>query len=448
MAQQQQMGLFGPTPTDILRAQQAADQDLALRQAQLAPGQGLIYQAASAGQRAGRNIAGLFGIEDPALKEATEMYAVKKAVASQWDGQDPEKALELFVQEANKRGLTQQALSATFKLQSMKAEREKAELGKKKIEADIGLAGARVGQAEAAAEASKARAMAAGQPKPSDLGTLQRERNNLRTLMQNSESELEKEELRQQIAEIDAAISMKTTREPKDKTPPSVGSEAERKSQAMFGKPFGDLTQEEKNKVDKAVEESSRGRQSISIDIKQGQGINAAKVKRLDELEQAAVNADSSISNVSALNSVLGNAFTGVGSGAVLKAGQIANAFGIQVTGTSETEQLNQLLAKLAQGQARTLPGSLSEKELMFLREAIGTGGMTRQTLQAMLNRMRVDAIADKEAYKDAFAFQRSGGNLNDYDFATNRTAARRKAQRMNELLEKATPEQRRQLGY
>ena len=84
----------------------------------------------------------------------------------------------------------------------------------------------------------------------------------------------------------------------------------------------------------------------------------------------------------------------------------------------------------------------------MFLREAIGTGGMTRQTLQAMLNRMRVDAIADQEAYKDAFAFQRSGGNLNDYDFATKRTDARKKAQRINDLLDKATPEQRRQLGY
>lgn len=138
MAQQQQMGLFGiPSASDILRQQQQQDQMLAMRQAQLAPGQGLIYQAASAGQRAGRSIAGLFGIEDPALKEATEMDAVKKAVASQWDGQDPEKALQLFADEANKRGLTQQALSATFKLQSMKTEREKTELGKQKTQADI-----------------------------------------------------------------------------------------------------------------------------------------------------------------------------------------------------------------------------------------------------------------------------------------------------------------------
>ena len=439
MAQQQ--SLFGPSIYDVQQQQMQQDQELAMRQAQLGAGQGLMYQAASAGQRAGRSIAGLFGVEDPKLKEASARQELKNAISAQWDGQDPVEAYKIMAKEAARLGLTQEAISAAAQV---KAAEESKTMGALKR----GLLEAQTGQAVARGKQAEAQALVAGRPKSSDLGALQAERSALRTRMQNSSSPLEQEELRQQIAEIDAAITMKTTREAKEKAPPSVGAEAERKAQSMFGKPFGELTQKEKEQVDRAVEESSRGRQSINIDIKQGQGINAAKVKRLDELEQAAVNADSSISNVGALSSVLGNAFTGVGSGAVLKAGQIANAFGIQVTGTSETEQLNQLLAKLAQGQARTLPGSLSEKELMFLREAIGTGGMTRQTLQAMLNRMRVDAIADKEAYKDAFSFQRSGGNLNDYDFATKRTDARRKAQRINDLLDKATPEQRRQLGY
>jgi hypothetical protein len=438
---QQDMGLFGPSAAEVQRALDDRARLSNLEQAKLDPYQSIRLSMANYGTAAGKAIGGLFGIEDPALKEATEMDAVKKVVASQWDGSDPEKALELFVQEANKRGLTQQALSASERLTKMKADKEKAELGKVKTSYEIGKLAAQTQEAIRKAQ----QATAAKLP---SLVQHQEARDAIEAALQTEQDPQVRTRLETRKKELDNYINKESTREPKDKTPPSVGSEAERKSQAMFGKPFGELTQEEKNKVDKAVEESSRGRQSINIDIKQGQGINAAKVKRLDELEQAAVNADSSISNVSALNSVLGNAFTGVGSGAVLKAGQIANAFGIQVTGTSETEQLNQLLAKLAQGQARTLPGSLSEKELMFLREAIGTGGMTRQTLQAMLNRMRVDAIADKEAYKDAFAFQRSGGNLNDYDFATNRTAARRKAQRMNELLEKATPEQRRQLGY
>lgn len=439
MAQQQ--SLFGPSIYDVQQQQMQQDRENAIAQAKLTPYQSIRAGMSMSAIQAGRSIAGLFGVEDPKLKEASARQELKNAISAQWDGQDPVEAYKIMAKEAARLGLTQEAISAAAQVKAAEESKTMGELKRGLLEAQTGQAVARGRQADA-------QALAAGKPKPSDLGALQAERNTLRTRMQNSTSPLEQEELRQQIAEIDAAITMKTTREAKDKTPPSVGAEAERKAQSMFGKPFGELTQKEKEQVDRAVEESSRGRQSISIDIKQGQGINAAKVKRLDELEQAAVNADSSISNVGALSSVLGNAFTGVGSGAVLKAGQIANAFGIQVTGTSETEQLNQLLAKLAQGQARTLPGSLSEKELMFLREAIGTGGMTRQTLQAMLNRMRVDAIADKEAYKDAFSFQRSGGNLNDYDFATKRTDARRRAQRINDLLDKATPEQRRQLGY
>lgn len=217
MAQQQQMGLFGPTPTDILRAQQAADQDLALRQAQLAPGQGLIYQAASAGQRAGRSIAGLFGIEDPALKEATEMDAVKKAVASQWDGQDPEKALELFADEANKRGLTQQALSATFKLQSMKAEREKAELGKVKTTYEIGKLAAQTQEALRKAEQAKT-------AKVPSLIQYQEARDAIDDALQTEQDPQVRTRLETRLDELNNYIKKESTREPRAaKEPNKVG---------------------------------------------------------------------------------------------------------------------------------------------------------------------------------------------------------------------------------
>ncbi|NBU98582.1 MAG: hypothetical protein EBS19_10300, partial [Spirochaetia bacterium] len=71
------MGLFGVSPQDILAQQQKADQELAMRQAQLAPGQGLMYQAASAGQRAGRSIAGLGQIGQ------TERLGIASNLASQ-----------------------------------------------------------------------------------------------------------------------------------------------------------------------------------------------------------------------------------------------------------------------------------------------------------------------------------------------------------------------------
>ena len=439
MAQQQ--SLFGPSIYDVQQQQMQQDRENAIAQARLTPYQSIRAGAAMAGTQAGRSIAGLFGVEDPKLKEASARQELKNAISAQWDGQDPVEAYKIMAREATRLGLTQEAIAAAAQVKAAEESALDKEQKRIKQSYEIGKLAAQTQEALRKAEQAKT-------AKVPSFVQLQDARDSINEALQTEQDPQKRTMLETRLNELNNVITKESTREAKDKTPPSVGAEAERKAQSMFGKPFGELTQKEKEQVDRAVEESSRGRQSISIDIKQGQGINAAKVKRLDELEQAAVNADSSISNVGALSSVLGNAFTGVGSGAVLKAGQIANAFGVQVTGTSETEQLNQLLAKLAQGQARTLPGSLSEKELMFLREAIGTGGMTRQTLQAMLNRMRVDAIADKEAYKDAFAFQRSGGNLNDYDFATKRTDARRKAQRINDLLDKATPEQRRQLGY
>lgn len=264
---QQQMGLFGPTPNELLQAQQAADQALALRQSQFAPGQGLMYQAASAGQRAGRNLAGLFGIEDPALSEAKKMEELKAAVASQWDGNDPLEAYKIFAKEASARGLTQAAIGAATQIKAFEADREKTALGKRKAEAEITLAGARVGQAEAAAKASEAKASAAGQLKPSELGTLQAERDALRTRMQNSTSPLEQEELRQRIAEIDAVITTKTTA--KAKTPPSVGQDREALAQDMFDTDFYSLTQEQKKVVNDRYEKLVRSKTpNINIDTK------------------------------------------------------------------------------------------------------------------------------------------------------------------------------------
>lgn len=248
------MSLFGgPSPADLLRQQQMEDQALAMRQAQLGPGQGLMYQAASAGQRAGRSLAGLFGIEDPAMVESKKMEQIKQLVKQNWDGEDPLEAFKLTAKYAADAGLMNQAMSAAMQVKAMEADRSKTELGKRKTEAEITLAGARVGQAEAAAKASEAKASAVGQLKPSELGTLQAERDALRTRMQNSTSPLEQEELRQRISEIDAVITTKTTA--KSKTPPSVGQDREAIAQEIYGKGFYELAPTEKAVVNKKADE-------------------------------------------------------------------------------------------------------------------------------------------------------------------------------------------------
>lgn len=135
MAQQQ--SLFGPSIYDVQQQQMQQDQELAMRQAQLGAGQGLMYQAASAGQRAGRSIAGLFGVEDPKLKEASARQELKNAISAQWDGQDPVVAYKIMAKEAARLGLTQEAISAAAQVKAAEESKAKTELGKLKTEADI-----------------------------------------------------------------------------------------------------------------------------------------------------------------------------------------------------------------------------------------------------------------------------------------------------------------------
>jgi hypothetical protein len=205
---QQQMGLFGPTPNELLQAQQAADQALALRQSQFAPGQGLMYQAASAGQRAGRSLAGLFGIEDPALSEAKKMEELKAAVASQWDGNDPLEAYKIFAKEASARGLTQAAIGAATQIKAFEADREKTEQQRIKTSYEIGKIAAQTREAIRKAE----QATAAKLP---SLVQYQEARDAIDDALQTEQDPQVRTRLETRKKELDSYINKESTREPK-----------------------------------------------------------------------------------------------------------------------------------------------------------------------------------------------------------------------------------------
>ncbi len=154
------------------------------------------------------------------------------------------------------------------------------------------------------------------------------------------------------------------------------------------------------------------------------------KATQLGKVEEAALQGAKTIETANSIDRVLDTAFTGFGSDAKLRVGQIAEAFGATVTGTSDTEQLKQLLAQLAQGQARSLPGALSEKELAFLREAIGTGNFTVNTLRTVTKRLRTDALAADIENQSAQEYVASGGDLNKFNFVENRKKAIDQAKR------------------
>jgi hypothetical protein len=154
------------------------------------------------------------------------------------------------------------------------------------------------------------------------------------------------------------------------------------------------------------------------------------KATQLGKVEEAALQGAKTIETANSIDRVLDTAFTGFGSDAKLRVGQIAEAFGATVTGTSDTEQLKQLLAQLAQGQARSLPGALSEKELAFLREAIGTGNFTVNTLRTVTKRLRTDALAADIENQSAQEYVSGGGDLNKFNFVENRKNAIDQAKR------------------
>ena len=134
---------------------------------------------------------------------------------------------------------------------------------------------------------------------------------------------------------------------------------------------------------------------------------------KLLDLEDTALAAQDTLQTVNDFKNIVGKAFTGVGSGAKLTAGQVANALGVQVSGTSETEQLNQLFAALTTGQAKNLKGSLSDKDLKFLKEAVGTSGLTLQTLQNVISRIEREALIDAKTYDLANSYSGDYAKMN-----------------------------------
>lgn len=208
---------------------------------------------------------------------------------------------------------------------------------------------------------------------------------------------------------------------------------------------LSDYSEQELRAINNLIQNRGERVQAAGVPKTQPKEINKNKADLSLALEKQAIDADTQLTNATTINSVLDRAFTGVASGAVLKVGQIADALGVTVSGTTESEQLNQLLAKLAQGQAKSLPGPLSEKELTFLREAIGTSGATKETLRNVVKRIQQDAYTTIIANNKLQSYQSEGKDLNKFDFAKNT----REARRLANLLEKATPEQRKQiLGY
>jgi len=151
--------------------------------------------------------------------------------------------------------------------------------------------------------------------------------------------------------------------------------------------------------------------------------------KTRGDILNAALNSQKTLQTAEAMDRLLNTAFTGVGSGGKLTLGQVASAFGVQVQGVTETEQLNSLLAALTQGQAKNLPGALSDKDVQFLKDAIGKGSYTVDTLRSVVKRIRTEALTAEIENAEIQNSINTGADLNKFDFVANRKKANTLAQ-------------------
>ena len=120
--------LFGPSPLELQQAQQGALRAQATQYAQLSPleraSQGL-YQA---GSNIGGGIAGLMGIQDPAM----ERQSAIAAIASKYDITKPDDLIKV-AQELQAAGFNQEAMAASGKAQELKTAEQTAAINKQNL---------------------------------------------------------------------------------------------------------------------------------------------------------------------------------------------------------------------------------------------------------------------------------------------------------------------------
>lgn len=206
----------------------------------------------------------------------------------------------------------------------------------------------------------------------------------------------------------------------------AVGTDREAVSLEMFNTTFDKLTPEQRGRVNQRVE-AEQGRRAAATAPRvtiagQEKAINANKAKLAGEVETGALNSEDRITLARNMMSLLPRAFTGLGADVKLGAARVAEAFGIPVTGTTESQIIDQILGQMTIGAAGQLKGALSDKDREFLKQTIGTRGLTRNTLQFVAERIEREARIDAALNKEVNAWQSQNKSLNDFNFVEART--------------------------
>jgi hypothetical protein len=453
-------GLFGLTPQMYQNQQYQQDLNRGISMAQLSPG-----AAAQAGLQAsvgqlGRGFAGAMGIEDPQLK----LISARNSIFQQIDQSNPEsmvQGIKMLSQAGDQQGamalaeyyrkaqsemaLTQQRIAA--------ATRERQQAINPNIQVSDQIANLKIGieRLQATPESpernetlnaltirlSELQRLTDKEKQPEFIlkeARLQELKSSLRVL--KNQPEPNKEAIQRLEDSIQAIEG--TSKEP------SVGTDREAIAKEIFFKPFTQLTQEEIKKVNDTV--TQRKKEEIKAGVtpaqQQQKQVSKNKTDLAGEVETAAYNSTDRVTLARNLKSLLPTAFTGVDANLKLQASRVAEVFGINIQGVPDSQIIDTILGEMTIGAASKLKGGLSDKDVKFLKETIGTRGLSLRTLQFVADKIEQDALIDGGLNDVVNKYVASGGDLNTFNFASERKNVAEKVRkdltRLKELREKS----------
>jgi hypothetical protein len=407
-----------------------------------ARGQALIY----AGARGLADVAGgALGAEDPQLR----LISTRNSIAQQIDQNNPEsimKGAQMLAQAGDQQGAmalaqyarqaqsemaqTQQRLSAA-KASEAQALRERQPAVNPNIQVSEQIAALRISLKRLEAVPSS--------PETEDLKeNLTYKLEELMRVSGAKQPEFLAKEARLQGLKADLRV-LKSQPEPNKEAvqrledsiqaiegvvkEPSVGSSAETVSKELFFKPFSALTQEEVVKVNALV--AQRKKEEIKAGVtpaaQQAKQVSKNKTDLASEVETAAYNSNDRVTLARNLKSLLPTAFTGVDANLKLQASRVAEVFGINIQGVPDSQIIDTILGEMTIGAASKLKGALSDKDVKFLKETIGTRGLSLRTLQFVADKIEQDALIDGGLNEVVNKYVASGGDLNTFNFASQR---------------------------
>ena len=429
-------GMFSPeisraAEMDYMMKRQRAMQDEALAYAQLTPMQQAQFGFYRGGQQLGDALGGALGGKDPQL----QMIGLQQQILSELDPSNPEQ--NLMVAQKYARSAPDLAMKIadnarkSMSEMALTSQRLREKQGADPFE-QLLRTGKYTPASMAAYKVSK------------DVADLREvdSPDKIPAKIQEAQTVATSKGFTKGTPEYNTEV-VKYLEKPEKERNIAFGTEAERKSKTMFGKPYADLTPEESGKVDQAVEKSEREKAKAGVTPQQRQekAILDNKAKLAETVETDAYGASDRLTLARNLKTLLPQAFTGLGSDVALDASRLAEVFGINIQGVPASQIIDTILGELTIGAASNLKGSLSDKDVKFLKDTIGSRGLSLRTLQYVADRIEENALIDNGANDALATYLEQGGDLNKYNFPAERKRIteqiRKDKKRLQELREK-----------